>query len=189
MWRFPTMTDPWTIRSSRYLLQRWWMSLREDHVVLPNGSELHEFHVVEYPDWACALCVTEDGRFVMVDQYRHGIGRQSLEFAAGAVDEGENPEEAARRELLEETGYASDDWFPVGTWAPEPSKHTNWAHLFVARSARRVADPESDLAEPLVVRLLGGPELRAAVAAGRMVHGVQLAALWKAAAEGLLPSF
>ncbi len=183
------MIEPWTIRSSRYLLQRWWMSLREDHVALPGGPELPEFHVVEYPDWACAVCVTEDGDFVLVEQYRHGIGRSSLEFAAGAVDEGESPEETARRELLEETGYASDHWIFLNSAAPEPSRHTNWAHSYVALSARRVAEPRPDHGECLHVRLLSGPALRAAVSSGGFVHGVQLAALWQAAANGLLPTF
>lgn len=182
------MIDSWTIRSSRYLLRRWWMNIREDHVVLPNGHEMPEFHVVEYPDWACVVCIDEEGRYVLVEQYRHGIGRPSLEFAAGSVDSGETAEEAARRELLEETGFTSDHWLPLGSLAPEPSKHTNWAHSFVALTARRIAEPRNDRGEAIQVRLLTGPELWAAVSTGRFVHGVQLAVLLKASAAGLIPS-
>lgn len=163
------------------------MALREDHVVLPDGRELPEFHVVEYPDWACVVCLDTEGRFVLVEQYRHGIGATGLEFASGAVDRGETPEEGARRELQEETGYASDRWIALGRCAPEPSKHTNWAHLFVALDARRVGEPAPDASEDLRVVLLDGAGLRAALEEGRFVHGIHWAALARARESGLVP--
>lgn len=183
------MLTPWTTKSSRYLLKRWWMNLREDHVVLPDGRELPEFHVVEYPDWTCVVCLTPDGRYVMVEQYRHGIGQVGLEFASGTVDEGETPLEGARRELLEETGFAAEDWFDLGRCAPEPSKHTNWAHLFVAMGARPISQPKLDEGEDLRVCLLEPAELAAATRDGRLVHGIHLAALWRAREAGLLTGF
>ncbi|GIV58976.1 MAG: NUDIX hydrolase [Rhodothermaceae bacterium] len=178
---------PWHVLHSRYLLRRWWMNLRVDHVRLPDGTELPEFHVVEYPDWACVVCFTEEGRLVMVEQYRHGIRRACLEFPAGAVDPGEEPLQAARRELLEETGYAADDWIGLGRCAPEPSKHTNYAHLYVARAARPVRAPAGDAGEDLRVCLLEPEDVLRRVETGDLVHGIHLAALFWARSLGLFP--
>ncbi len=163
------------------------MSLRTDHVRLPDGTELPEFHVLEYPDWAAVICIREDGLYVLVDQYRYGIGRSSLEFASGAIDPGESPEEGARRELLEETGYAASELEYLGAFAPDPSKHTNFAHLFVATGATQVAEPNPDPGEDLHVALLSKSELDSAIASGRLIHGIHLAAMWMASQRGLLP--
>lgn len=178
--------QPWKIKSSRYLLKKWWMNIREDHVLLPNGGELPEFHVLEYPDWTCVLCLTKEGRLVMVEQYRHGVRRLSLELPGGAVEPGEEPIEAARRELLEETGYASEHWSSLGRCAPEPSKHTNYAYFFVAEDAMRVADPDLDDSEYLRVMEVDTGELPGLIEAERIIHGTHLTAIYKAIGEGIL---
>lgn len=178
---------PWTRLASRTLLRRWWMTLREDRVRLPSGHVLEEYHVAEYPDWACVLALTASGEAVLVEQYRYGIERVCLELPAGAVDAGEDIEAAARRELLEETGYASDDWLRLGALAVEPGRHTNFGHVFVARGCRRVAEPEHDAGEDLAVRLMPAAALPALVEAGRIVHGVHVAAVFWAQARALLP--
>jgi ADP-ribose diphosphatase len=181
------MPGPWATISTRYLLKTRWMNLRSDHVRLPHGTELPEFHVLEYPDWAAVICIRADGRYVLVDQFRYGIGKSSLEFASGALDSGEEPEDGARRELLEETGYAAPRLEYLGAFAPDPSKHTNYAHLFVATDARQVAEPTPDAGEDLQVQVLTRAELDGAIASGRLIHGIHLTAMWMASQRGLLP--
>jgi 8-oxo-dGTP pyrophosphatase MutT (NUDIX family) len=173
--------------ASRVLVERWWMTLREDRVRLPSGHVLDEYHVAEYPDWACALALTPDGHAVLVEQYRYGIDRVSLELPAGALDPGEDPLAAARRELREETGYEADRWTRLGRCAVEPGRHTNWGHVFVAEGARRVGLPLLDAAEDLAVRLVPVAGLVALVEGERIVHGVHVAAVMWAAQRGLLP--
>jgi 8-oxo-dGTP pyrophosphatase MutT (NUDIX family) len=177
---------PWKILNSRYLLKRWWINLRVDHVELPNGSELEEFHVVEYPNWACTVCFTEAGDLVMVEQYRHAVACTSLECPAGAIDDGEEPLAAARRELLEETGYEADDWVYLGRCAPEPSKHTNFAYVFVALGARHVAEQELDQSESIIVRLCRPADVLNMAEAGNIIHGIHQAALFWAHRKGFL---
>lgn len=177
----------WTTLSSETLLERWWLTLRADRVRLPTGAEIEEFHVAEYPDWALALALTEDGRAVLVEQYRYAVDRTSLEFAAGVIGPDESPLEAARRELLEETGYEADDWTPLGRVAAEPSRHTNYGHLFVARGARRVGAPVLDATEDLHVVLVDATDLGGVVERGEMVHGTHVAAVFWAMQRGLLP--
>ncbi len=177
----------WTTVASRYLLRRPWMNLREDHVRLPDGREEEEFHIIEYPDWACVVCLAEDGRLVLVEQYRHGVGRTTLELPAGVVDPGEEPLQAARRELLEETGYVADAWTWLGRCAPNPSKHTNYAHLFFARGARQARAQSPGQSEEIAVCLLEPAEVLRRAEAGALLHGIHVAALFWADRRGLLP--
>lgn len=162
------------------------MTLRQDRVRLPNGTVLDEYHVLHYPDWALALPITDDGQVVMVEQYRYGVERLSLEFPAGAVDPDEDVETAARRELLEETGYTASGWTYLGKGAVEPGRHTNYGHVFVAAGAHRIAEPHLDAAEDLAVRLVAADELPARVADGSITHSTHIAAVFWAIHAGLL---
>lgn len=178
--------EPWVVLRRRYLLRRPWMRVREDTVRPAPEAPVAAFHVVELPDWVAVLAFTPGGEVLTVTQYRHGVGQASLELPAGAIDAGETPLEAAARELREETGYAAARWEALGTCAPEPSKHTNWAHLFVAFEARPVESPRPEPMERLVVETLSPAELLRRVAAGEVVHGIHLLALAQARLRGLL---
>ena len=177
---------PWTQLATRTLVDRWWMTLREDRVRLPGGHVLEEYHVAEYPDWAAVLPITDAGQAVLVEQYRYGIDRTLLELPAGALDPGEDAGVAARRELLEETGYEGAELVRLGKLAVEPGRHTNYGHLYVARGCRAVADPAHEASEDLRVRLVEASRLPALVEAGRIAHGVHAAAVFWALARGLL---
>ncbi len=181
--------DPrrWTTLASELIVDRWWLRLRADRVRLPTGAEMDEFHVAEVPDWSLAVALTDDGQAVLVEQYRYPVDRTALEFAAGVIGEGETPLEAARRELLEETGYAADEWTALGPCAVEPARHTNYGHLFVARGARRVQAPALDETEDLQVRLVPAADLAGLIERGDIVHGLHVAAVFWALHRGLLP--
>jgi 8-oxo-dGTP pyrophosphatase MutT (NUDIX family) len=144
---------------------------------------LDAFYVLEYQDWSCVVPVLASGDVVMVEQWRHAIGRPSLEFPAGAVDEGETPEGAARREAREEAGVATGALEPLATLATEPSRHTNWAHVFLARSAREAGTPAPEASEDLVQRRVPAADLAGMVARGEIVHGIHEAAALMAAAQ------
>ncbi len=183
----PSADRRWTTLSSETLLERWWLTLRADRVRLPTGAEIEEFHVAEYPDWALAVALTDDGQAVLVEQYRYAIDRVGLEFAAGVIHADEPPLEAARRELLEETGYVADEWTALGRCAVEPARHTNYGHLFVARGARRVGVPALDATEDLSVHLVDAADLVGLVERGEIVHGTHIAAVFWAVQRGLIP--
>jgi ADP-ribose pyrophosphatase len=96
---------PWEVISSEYLHRAPWLTVRKDHLVLPNGNHILSYYILEYPDWVNTIAVTSDGQFVFIRQYRHGLQQTSYELCAGVCEkEDASPLASAQRELLEETG-------------------------------------------------------------------------------------
>ena len=177
---------PWRVISSEKLVARRWLTVHEQRIALPHGGEIGEFHLIEAPDWAAVVAITDAGNVVLVDQYRHGAGRPSRELPAGVIEPGESPEEAARRELLEESGYTAKRWSTLITLCPEPARSTQRAHFFVAHDARRSFAQRPDPTEDIAVVELAPTEVVAAIGAGTIVHASHVGALLLAAQRGLL---
>ena len=113
----------WERLGGETLLETPYFNLRSDRLRLPDGSVKDPYYVLERPDAAIIFPVTEDGEVVLVRQYRPPLERLELGLPAGLVEEGEEPEAAARRELSEETGYSGGEWEPLGALAsswPDP---------------------------------------------------------------------
>ncbi|MGH3148436.1 MAG: NUDIX hydrolase, partial [Rubrobacter sp.] len=123
----------WKRLGSERLMETPYFSLRSDRLRLPNGAIKDPYYVVERPDAAIIFPLTPGGEVVLVRQYRPPLEGMELGLPAGLVEEDEEPEAAARRELLEETGYASGTWEPLGSVASSPSLKDNRAYLFLAR--------------------------------------------------------
>ncbi|HYP89202.1 MAG TPA: NUDIX hydrolase [Polyangiaceae bacterium] len=177
---------PWQVLESKLVVSERWLQLREDRVRLANGHEIERFHVIHGPDWASVLCVTEASEVVLVRQYRHGIVKASLELPAGVIEPNETPEEAARRELLEETGFESDDWVSIQTVSTEPARHTTTAHFFCARGARQTRPPAPEDTELLEMVKVPLAELGRLATDGSIVHGVHVGAILVALQRGLV---
>jgi 8-oxo-dGTP pyrophosphatase MutT (NUDIX family) len=144
-----------------------------------------EFYVLDAGDWVNVVALTDDRRVVLVEQYRHGVERATLEIPGGMVDPGEGPEAAARRELLEETGYAAERWAHIGTVDPNPAIQSNRCHTFLADGARRVAEPTPEGNEEIVVSLEPADRIPELVRSGRIGHALVVAAFyWWSLAEG-----
>ena len=92
----------WEILSSDYLLKSKWLTVRKDYVRMPSGIEMDDYYVLEYPDWINVIAITEDGKFVIERQYRHGTQSVDYELCAGTIEDGETPQEALAREIREE---------------------------------------------------------------------------------------
>ncbi len=177
---------PWSVRRSQTIVDRKWLMVKEQHIELPHGGEIPEFHLIESPDWASALAITDSGQLVLVDQYRHGAGRVSRELPAGMIDPGETPEEAARRELEEETGFVAEHWEHLLSINTEPARHTNRAHFYFAKGARRVSEQRVEPSEFIRVVLMDPKEIPEAISRGTIVHGVHVGAIMLAVARGLV---
>lgn len=176
----------WETISSEYLFRRPWLTVRHDQVRLPDGRINPEFYVLEYPDWVNVIAITEDGRFVMERQFRQGLGKTCFEIPAGVMEKGETALEAARRELMEETGYGEGTWEEIMTVSGNCSTTSNLTHCFVAKGARKVSGQHLDSTEDLCVYLLTLEQVRELLRSDKIRQSLMAAPLWKYFAENHL---
>ena len=169
----------WKILSSEYLFRRPWLTVRRDQVELPDGRVNPEFYVLEYPDWVNVIAITGDGKFVMERQYRHGLGRTCYEIAAGVIEEGETPLQAAQRELMEETGYEGGNWEETLSLSGNSSTTNNISHCFVARGVRRTGGQHLDSTEDLEVVLLDKSQVWDLLIHDQIKQALMAAPLWR----------
>lgn len=139
------------------------------------------FYLIGAPDWAGVIPVvdTDRGRhFVMIRQFRQGVGDYCIEFPGGIIDPGEDPVKAVCRELLEETGYRAEMILPLGTLSPNPAMMTNRFHAFIAEGCRLEAAQKLDSDEEIEVLLVPEEEAIELVGGEEMGHALMVAALF-----------
>jgi len=135
------------------------LTVRVDDVRLPSGRESGR-EVVEHPGAVAIVAVTDDERVLLVRQYRHSVGRALLEIPAGTREPGEDPAATARRELIEETGYAADRLVLLTEFFASPGYTTERLSLFLATGCRP-ALKERDGDEPAALEAVALADLAA----------------------------
>ena len=166
------MIRPWEIKSSRHALDCRIFQVRHDVAVSPRTGQPHDMYVLEQPDWVNIIPLTPNDQVIMVEQWRHGTRTVELETPGGLLDTGEAVEHGARRELLEETGYAPDQIKLLGTVHPNPAIQNNHQHYLLATGCRRVADLKLDHAEDIAVRLVPLADIPNLIRTGQITHGI-----------------
>ncbi|CAA9442061.1 MAG: ADP-ribose pyrophosphatase [uncultured Rubrobacteraceae bacterium] len=169
--------EGWKRLGSERLMENPYFSLRSERLRLPDGGIKDPYYVIERPDAAIIFPLTESGEVVLVNQYRPPLEMMELGLPAGLVEEGERPEEAARRELSEETGYTGGDWELLGSLASSPSLKDNWAYLFLARGVEETTPPDPDEHELVEVVRVPVKELLNLVHQGKIVSSSGVAAI------------
>jgi 8-oxo-dGTP pyrophosphatase MutT (NUDIX family) len=146
---------------------------------MQHPTSLTEFQrvILEAPDWVNVVAVTTDNRIVMVEQYRFGIGELTIEPVGGLIDPGEDSLDAAKRELLEESGFGGGSWRYLGSVQANPAIHDNLCHHWLVEDVSIVQDPTPDDGEEIRVHLMTLDELREAFGAGKVRHSLGLSAL------------
>ena len=160
---------PWKTVSRRKIFQQGkFLTLELHELELPGGQIIRDWPWVITPDFVNVLAETTDGRFVCFRQTKYAVEGVVIAPVGGYLEPGEAPETAARRELLEETGYTAPEWIFLGTYAVDANRGAGHAHFFLARQARCAALPQADDLEEQQLVLLGRADLEQALDDGRV---------------------
>ena len=159
----------WKVLKSELVFDEKWYKLRRDEVELPNGKVMDDYYVSVRPDVVLSFPVTEDGDVIFVRQYKHAAADVFIELPGGVIDDHEsNPKEAAKRELLEVTGYTSDDVELVAEVIDNPTKDTNKIYFYLARNAYKIAEQDLDESESIEVLHIPIQEVESMVLGGKI---------------------
>jgi 8-oxo-dGTP pyrophosphatase MutT (NUDIX family) len=164
---------------SRSIARYPFLELVEHDIRDETGAE-RAVLTIELCDWCVAVARDKAGRFVLVEQHRHGVDAVTLEPAGGIVDPGEDPAEAALRELVEETGYAGAAAVPLGWVHPNPALSANRSFAYLIDGVEKVREPDKTPDEQTHVVLLDDADLDLAVSDGRITHALAVVALLRA---------
>jgi 8-oxo-dGTP pyrophosphatase MutT (NUDIX family) len=172
------MIKPWPCIKSRSNDSYRVFSIRTDTAVSPRTGTEHDFYIIESEDWINVIPLIADNHVVMIRQYRHGARKVTLEIPGGLVDPGDTPEEAAARELLEETGYQAEEFVQVGVVNPNPALFNNRCYTYVARNVKKNHDPMPDQAEDIEAVLIPLSDIPKLIQNGEIDHAMVITAFY-----------
>jgi ADP-ribose pyrophosphatase len=168
--------QPWSTLSSREVYRNPWTAVREDIVQLPNGRTTI-YGVVTFGDCVGVLPLAEDGRVLLVRQYRYVQEAVTWEMPTGGVKSGESLEDAARRELLEEGGIQVDRLTHLSTYHTSKSVVRETAHLYLAEGLTEVGARQADETEFIATAWLPFEHVLGMVLANEIVDSMTVIAV------------
>ncbi|HUD44230.1 MAG TPA: NUDIX hydrolase [Patescibacteria group bacterium] len=139
--------NKWKTLSSKLAFDNPWFRVRQDSIELPSGKIIDDYFMWQDNDVAQMVPITKEGKFILDKQYKHAVGQIMTEFPAGYFNENEKPEEAARRELLEETGYTAEKFTFLGKLNHNPTKEIGNLYIFLVENAYKKEQQHLDETE------------------------------------------
>jgi len=164
---------PWKILESKYPFP----DVRIDRCELPNGQIIEPL-VLDYNAEVTILALTKEQEVVLIEEYRHGVQKTILQLPGGSVDEGESPLEAAKRVLLEETGYQSDTFIEIGHVYPNPANYSNTMYAFLALNAEQALERDPDETTQVEINLTALDEVITMAKKGELLHSLTISTLF-----------
>ncbi len=143
-----------------------YLKVETHEVQLPDGQIIEDWPWVITPDFVNVVAITKEGHYLCFRQTKYSVRGTTLAPVGGYINPDEEPLVAAKRELLEETGYEADKWEGLGVYAVGGNRGVALAHFFLAREANKVKEPDSDDLEEQDLLILSRAEIEAAVARG-----------------------
>ena len=180
----------WEEISTEHIVQDEWIDFRRSAYRFPDGSVFEPFYSYSRRDYVVIVASDTDGKYLCVKQFRHGIKKLTTEFPAGGIERTDGKEyggggsasasedalEAAKRELLEETGYMSDEWAHLLTVPSNATIADNYAHIFVAKNCRKSGEQNLDETEFLNVCKYFADEIEEMIQTGDFPQAVHIMA-------------
>jgi ADP-ribose pyrophosphatase len=174
----------WTVVESKVIADLRFACVREDLLEHPDDGRRFPYYYLQSPaDAVATVALTDDGSVILTRQYRHPVGRIIYDLPAGRIDEGESPQEAAVRELEEETGYRAARWQKLAYYNQFPGSMQVGTHLFLARELTP-GEQNLDPFEDVEVVKMPFAEAMALVTGGEVLDGSLMLGLLLAAQRG-----
>ena len=169
----------WKRKSTRRLADCRVFSVSESVSICPRSGQEHQFYFIDTADWVNIIPVTSDQEVVFVRQFRHGSEKLTLEIPGGIIDPGEDPQVAAIRECLEESGYQAGSVESLGVLNPNPAIFPNRLHTYLARGCvpiAEIANTSTEHTERVLVPIVDLPRM---LQGGEIDHALVATTLWR----------
>lgn len=170
--------DSWKRASSKQIADCRVFRVRQDLCFRESDGKSGDFFIIELPDWVNVIGLTKSNEVVLIEQFRYGTEEVNLELPGGIVDEGESAEEAAKRELMEETGYSSSRWKLLGKSRPNPAIQNNTIFHYLALDCEKTAETSFDEHESITTRLFLLHDVKGLISQGKIGHSLVIAAFY-----------
>ena len=158
---------PWKTLSKETVLEfSKFLRVELHEVELHDGQVIPDWPWLVTPDFINVVAVTETGKFLCFRQTKYAVAGVTLAPVGGYLEPGEEPLAAAKRELLEETGYEAETWQSLGSYWVDANRGAGQAHLYLAQGARKVAEPDADDLEEMELKLMDADTVGTALDAG-----------------------
>ena len=177
----------WKRLSSKHIVNDRWLSLRADTCELPNGQVIEPYYVLEEKEYVHICAQDEQGQVLVVEQYRYAADALCAELPGGVAEDGETLLEAAKRELLEETGYVAETWTEIGQSFANPARQTNRVHVFLAQNLTRQAEQKLEDTEDISCSFVSVTDIKRMIAASRFSQALHIASFYTALEASRLP--
>lgn len=167
----------WKVREDTKVFETPIFSLQQIKLIPDQKRTPSDFYVLDAPEWVNIIAMTPEKEVLLVEQYRAGIDAPTLEIPGGMVDKGEGPLDAAKRELLEETGFESNDWSTFGKISANPAIQNNFTHLYLALDCIKTKEQQMDGTEDILMHQMPLERFLQLIKKGIVHHSIVLAAV------------
>jgi ADP-ribose pyrophosphatase len=172
-----------TLLTSSYISEHRYFRARKDAYKMRSGKIVDPYFYVEVPPSVTAMALTEDNLVILVEQYRHPIAKKIIELPGGFIDNGENPDKAIERELLEETGYGFEKIIPIGVTSGNPGVINNYTYLYLALGGKKMAIQQLDPNEEIDIVLKPIEEVKEMLLKSEFLQSMHALCIFQALAK------